>query len=70
MKVQPAAATFVPALGEFVLPYEAARSTPDPDAAAMAFFTTSYAACAKRGGWDRLRLEGPVPAPWTSGATV
>ena len=70
MQVEPTAATFAPALGEFVLPYAAARSTPDPDEAAMTFFTSSYAACAERGGWDRSRLEGPVPAPWTSGTTA
>ena len=36
-KVAPAAARFDAALGEFLLPYEAVRTAPDPDAALLAF---------------------------------
>ena len=60
--VEPEQAGFVEALGEFVLPYDAVRGAPDPDAAALAFFTSAYVGCADRAGWDRAALEGPVPA--------
>ena len=39
-KVEPAAAGFDVALGEFLLPYEAVRTAPDPDAALLAFLQT------------------------------
>jgi hypothetical protein len=73
--VAPAAAAYDDRLGEFVLPYEAVRRAPDPDAALLAFFETAYAAAADAAGWDRAALERPVPAfpprrgaPGTAGA--
>jgi hypothetical protein len=56
-KVEPAAARFDAALGEFVLDYEAVRSAPDPDAALLAFLDTTYAAAADLGRWERDKLE-------------
>jgi hypothetical protein len=56
-KIAPDAARFDPALGEFVLDYEAVRSAPDPDAALIAFLQSTYAAAADLGGWDRAALE-------------
>jgi len=56
-RVSPAAARFEPALGEFVLPYEAVRSAADPDGALLAFLDTTYAAAADLAGWDRASLE-------------
>jgi hypothetical protein len=44
-------------LGEFVLPYDAVRTARDPDAALMAFLTTTYKAAADLGDWDRAALE-------------
>jgi hypothetical protein len=42
---------------EFVLPYDAVRSAPDPDAALLAFLHSTYAAAADLAKWDRAALE-------------
>lgn len=55
--VHPAAARYEPALGEFVLPYAAVRSAPDPSASVRAFLQSTYAAAADLAGWDRRALE-------------
>ena len=55
--VEPAGARYDAEQGEFVLPYEAVRMAPDPDAALRAFLETTYAAAADRAGWDRAALE-------------
>lgn len=55
--VSPAAARFEPALGEFVLPYEAVRTAADPEAALLAFMETTYASAADLAVWDRASLE-------------
>ena len=62
-KVEPAAAVYDTTLGEFLLPYEAVRSAPDPDAALLAFCHTSYDAAADLGAWDRDALECPIGRP-------
>lgn len=60
--VEPAAAYFDEGLGEFILPYESVRAAPDPDAALLAFFQSTYEAAAELAGWDRAALEaGPRP---------
>jgi hypothetical protein len=56
-KVAPAAACFDATLGEFLLPYEAVRTAPDPDAALLAFLQSTYEAAADRAGWNRAALE-------------
>ena len=56
-EAEPAAARFEPALGEFVLPYEAVRTAADPDEALLAFLQSTYAAAADLSGWDRAALE-------------
>lgn len=55
--VVPPAAYFHEDLGEFVLPYEAVRTSADPAGALMAFLQSTYEAAAESGGWDRSRLE-------------
>jgi hypothetical protein len=55
--VRPAAAFWHEELGEFLLPYEAVRQAPDPDAALTAFLDGTYAAAADLGRWDRAALE-------------
>jgi hypothetical protein len=55
--VLPAAARFEPSLGEFVLPYAAVRSAPDPSSEILAFLQSTYLAAADLGKWDRPRLE-------------
>jgi hypothetical protein len=55
--VRPAGAAFNATLGEFVLPYDAVRTAPDPDAALLAFLQSTYEAAANAGKWDRAALE-------------
>ena len=56
-RVQPAAAYYHQELSEFVLPYEAVRTAPSPEAALRAFLHSTYAAAADLAGWDRRELE-------------
>lgn len=56
-RVEPEAARYFPPLGEFILPYEAVRTSADPDAAIRAFVESTYAAGATLGKWDRKALE-------------
>jgi hypothetical protein len=55
--VRPAEARYDTAFGEFVLPYDAVRRAPAPDAALLEFLETTYAAAADLGKWDRAALE-------------
>jgi len=55
--VRPDAAFWHEGLSEFILPYDAVQSVADPDAALMAFLTSTYEAAADLGGWDRDLLE-------------
>jgi Family of unknown function (DUF5996) len=57
--VRPAGAYYHHELGEFVLPYEALRAEPDPDAALLDFLQSTYEAAATLAGWDRAALERP-----------
>ena len=56
-KVEPQAAGFDTQLGEFLLSYDAVRSSADPDAALLAFLQSTYEAAANLAHWDRARLE-------------
>lgn len=66
---RPDGAVWVDDLGEYVLPYDAVRSAPDPEAALLAFAQDTYAAAADLARWDRDALEwpggaeGPAQAP-------
>jgi hypothetical protein len=62
-RVKPAAAFWHKELGEFLLPYEAMRTAPDPDAALMAFLVSTYEAAADLGKWDRKALECEAGVP-------
>lgn len=62
-RVEPEAARYHDQLGEFVLPYEAVRSAPDPSATLMRFLRSTYAAAAELGGWDRDALECELGSP-------
>ncbi|SDB81521.1 hypothetical protein GA0111570_103296 [Raineyella antarctica] len=57
--VRPAAAGWDEDLGEFVLPYTAVRTAPDPDAVLLEFLQSTYEAAAETAGWDRAALERP-----------
>ena len=65
--VRPEAAFFHGQLGEFILPYDAVRTAPAPDAMLLEFLQTTYEAAADGANWDRAALEydarGPRPAP-------
>jgi hypothetical protein len=59
-RVRPDAAAFNAELGEFLTPYEAVRTSADPDATLLAFLQTTYEAAANLAHWDRPFLEGPT----------
>jgi Family of unknown function (DUF5996) len=56
-QVEPATAYYHRDLGEFILPYEAVRTGPDPGAAIRAFIDSTYDRAATLGGWDRASLD-------------
>jgi hypothetical protein len=55
--VKPEAAYFHEQLGEFILPYEAVRTSADPEAALRSFLDSTYDAAADLAKWDRAELE-------------
>jgi hypothetical protein len=65
--VRPEAAFFHKQLGEFILPYDAVRTSETPDAMLLEFLQTTYEAAANAAKWDRAALEygleGPRPLP-------
>jgi hypothetical protein len=58
-----AGAFYDKAFGEFILPYDMVRNAADPDAVLLDFLSTTYAAAAEAGGWDRAALECPIGVP-------
>ena len=56
-RVRPAAAGYHAQAREFVLPYEAVRTSADPDVTLLDFLQDTYEAAAKLGDWDRAALE-------------
>jgi hypothetical protein len=56
-RVRPDAAFFSEALGEFILPYDAVRSSAQPDQALLDFLQSTYQAAANAAKWDREALE-------------
>jgi hypothetical protein len=56
-KIAPAGANYDITAREFLLPYEALRTAPNPDEALLRFFQTTYAAAADLGHWDRTALD-------------
>ena len=59
----PSGAHFEESLGEFILPYDAVRTAADPDALLLDFLSSTYAAAADAGRWDRTALECALGAP-------
>jgi hypothetical protein len=55
--IGPAAAAYSKDFGEFVLPYEAMRTSADPDRALLEFLESTYEAAANLAKWDRAALE-------------
>ncbi|HSC91753.1 MAG TPA: DUF5996 family protein [Gaiellaceae bacterium] len=59
-RIEPGAAGWSAALGEFLLPYEAVRKAADPRRALLDFLETTYRAGAERAGWaPELAGESP-----------
>jgi hypothetical protein len=56
-RVRPAAAYYHTQLREFILPYDAVRTAPEPDAALLEFLQSTYEAAADLARWDRGALE-------------
>lgn len=61
--IAPDAARFDTSLGEFVLPYEAVRTSASPDRALMQFLQSTYRAAAELAEWDRAALECELGVP-------
>ena len=55
--IRPEAGFYDLTLHEWVLPYDAVRTSPDPDAEVVAFLQSTYDAAAGLGGWSRDTLE-------------
>jgi hypothetical protein len=58
--VKPAAAYYHQELSEFILPYEAVRTSASPTEDLRAFLRTTYDRAATLGGWNRTELERAV----------
>ena len=58
--IRPDAAGWNAERGEFVLPYEAIRTSADPAATLLEFLQSTYDGAANLGRWDRVLLEEPV----------
>lgn len=55
--VEPAGAYYHAELGEFILPYEAMRTSADPEGSLAAFVDSTYAQAATLAGWNRQAVE-------------
>ncbi len=55
--VQPAAAAWDKALGEFIFKYDDVRAEASPEVALMEFLDSAYAAAAYAAKWNRVALE-------------
>jgi len=62
-KVGPAEALYDPDLSEFILPYDAVRSRPDPAATLLSFLQSTYEAGVRLAQWDRESLERSNATP-------
>jgi hypothetical protein len=60
--IAPAHTTWSEALGEWILPYEAVRTSSDPEGALTAFLDAIYGVCGTVAGWDHERFTY-VPPP-------
>jgi hypothetical protein len=55
----PEEAYYSTALGQFLLPYEAVRESPDPDATLLEFLQDTYDSAARHGNWDPTLAIAP-----------
>ena len=59
----PSGARYDTTLREFVVPYETVRGSADPEGTLLDFLSTTYAAAADAGNWDRSTLECALGVP-------
>lgn len=62
-RVGPAQAFYSPDLHEFILPYDAVRTSANPDSVLLEFVQSTYDAAADRARWDRAALEATAQHP-------
>jgi hypothetical protein len=67
-KVKPDAAFYSTDLREFILPYDAVRTSATPDDTLLAFLQSTYEAAANLAQWDRRALETTLPGQQPSPA--
>ncbi len=60
--IQPAVAAWNSSIGEFLLPYDAARASADPRRAIRDFLSSTYAGAARLLGWDSKLTQVTSPA--------
>lgn len=60
--IRPAAASYNPALGEFILKYDDIRTETSADGVLIEFLQSSYEEAANLAGWDRGSLERGTPS--------
>jgi hypothetical protein len=56
-KIKPEEAYFNKNMGEFLLPYDAARKSENPGKMVLDFFRSTYEAAADLGKWDKKSIE-------------
>jgi hypothetical protein len=56
--IVPGEASYNRTMREWILPYEAVRSSGNPDALVLGFFQSTYEAAASRGGWEKDLVVG------------
>src|SRR5437773_4094086 len=61
-KAKPDAASYNSQFHEFVLPYDAVRTSKSPDDAILDFAQSTYDAASQLGNWDRAALEEKKPS--------
>jgi hypothetical protein len=61
LPIAPAAAEWSDKIKEWVLPYDAVRTAPDPPGALRAFLDSIYATCGSAAGWDRAASSYDAP---------
>jgi hypothetical protein len=61
VRVHPSAASWHLGLHEWVLPYDAVRLAPDPDAMLLEFLASTYDVAARLAAWPRAELERAGP---------
>ena len=64
-RVEPDEAYYNKDFGEFILPYEAVRTSDSPDKKLLSFFQGTYEVAANLSRWDRESLEHTWSPPFT-----